>query len=481
MAKQANTLSLGTDNIGSLLWRYAAPAIIAMASNSIYHIIDSIFVGHGVGGAAIAGMAITMPIMNIAAAFGAMVGVGAAARMSIRLGEGNMQAAEKTLANAVMLNFGLGLVLMVTMLTFLDPILHLFSGGKASPETLQHARDFMKIILLGNMTQHMYLGLNEQIRASGYPQKSMRIILTAVAMNLILNPLFIFKFEMGIKGSALATVISQAIAFTITFSHFCSSSSFVRFRRAAFVFDWKIVKAIISIGLAPFMVNICASMVAAFVNTALLRYGGMGAHDVVKSAGSADIYVGAYGIANRVVMLLIMVIQGLNQGMQPIVGFNYGAKQYDRVRKALFMTIGCGMAISALGFLCCQLFPETIAQMFVDSGKGGDEALMIAAAAQAMRLIVIMFPLVGFQIVAAAFFQYIGHAKLAIFVSMTRQMIFLLPLLWIIPRYLGATGVWISMPIADCASITLAAILLTKELKRLREKESLLMSDRHYR
>ena len=327
----------------------------------------------------------------------------------------------------------------------------------------------------------MYLGLNEQIRASGYPQKSMRIILTAVAMNLILNPLFIFKFEMGIKGSALATVISQAIAFTITFSHFCSSSSFVRFRRAAFVFDWKIVKAIISIGLAPFMVNICASMVAAFVNTALLRYGGMGVHDVVKSAGSADIYVGAYGIANRVVMLLIMVIQGLNQGMQPIVGFNYGAKQYDRVRKALFMTIGCGMAISTLGFLCCQLFPETIAQMFVDSGKGGDEALMIAAAAQAMRLIVIMFPLVGFQIVAAAFFQYIGHAKLAIFVSMTRQMIFLLPLLWIIPRYLGATGVWISMPIADCASITLAAILLTKELKRLREKESLLMSDRHYR
>ena len=200
MAKQVNTLSLGTDNIGSLLWRYAAPAIIAMASNSIYHIIDSIFVGHGVGGAAISGMAITMPIMNIAGAFGAMVGVGAAARMSIRLGEGNMQAAEKTLANAVMLNFVLGLVLMVVMLTFLDPILHLFSGGNASTETLKHARDFMKIILLGNMTQHMYLGLNEQIRASGYPQKSMRIILTAVAMNLILNPLFIFKFGWGYQG-----------------------------------------------------------------------------------------------------------------------------------------------------------------------------------------------------------------------------------------------------------------------------------------
>ena len=187
MAKQANTLSLGTDNIGSLLWRYAAPAIIAMASSSLYHIADSIFVGHGVGGAAIAGMAITMPIMNIAGAFGAMVGVGAAARMSIRLGEGNMQAAEKTLANAVMLNFVLGLALMTIMLTFLDPILNLFSGGKASAETLVYARDYMRVILLGNMTQHMYLGLNEQIRASGYPQKSMRIILTAVAVNLVLD------------------------------------------------------------------------------------------------------------------------------------------------------------------------------------------------------------------------------------------------------------------------------------------------------
>ena len=469
MAKQANTLSLGTDNIGSLLWRYAAPAIIAMASNSIYHIIDSIFVGHGVSGAAIAGMAITMPIMNIAGAFGAMVGVGAAARMSIRLGEGNMQAAEKTLANAVMLNLILGFALMAFMLIFLDPILQLFSGGNASAETIGYARDFMRIILLGNMTQHMYLGLNEQIRASGYPQKSMRIILTAVALNLCLNPLFIFKFGWGIKGSALATVISQAVSFLIASSHFCQKSSFVRFRRAAFVLDWKIIKAIISIGLAPFMVNICASLVAAFVNTALLKYGGTGVHDVVQTThASADIFVGAYGIANRVVMLLIMVIQGLNQGMQPIVGYNFGAKQYDRVRKALYMTIGCGMTISTLGFLACQIFPEGIASLFVDSAKGGDETLMIAAASQAMRIIVTMFPLVGFQIVAAAFFQYIGHAKLAIFVSMTRQMLFLLPLLWIIPRYMGATGVWMSMPIADCASITLAAILLYRELKRLR-------------
>jgi Na+-driven multidrug efflux pump len=210
-------------------------------------------------------------------------------------------------------------------------------------------------------------------------------------------------------------------------------------------------------------------MVAAFINSALLRYGGTGRYDIIAAeAGAGDVYVGAYGIVNRVVLLVIMVIQGLNQGMQPIVGFNYGAKQYDRVRKALYMTIACGMTISTLGFLACQLFPEGIAHAFVDSARGGDESLMIAAAAQGMRLIVILFPIVGFQIVAAAFFQYIGHAKLAIFVSMTRQLIFLLPLLWIIPRYLGATGVWISMPIADCASTTLAVILLLRELKKLR-------------
>ncbi|MBQ7856792.1 MAG: MATE family efflux transporter [Alistipes sp.] len=467
-SKTVNTLSLGTDSIGSLLMRYATPAIISMASSSLYHIIDSIFVGHGVGGAAIAGMAITMPIMNIASAFGAMVGVGAAARMSIRLGEGNMAAAEKTLGNAVMLNLILGAIIMTVMLTFLDPILHLFSGGRASEQTIGYAREFMQIIMVGNIFQHMYLGLNEQIRASGYPRKSMYVILTAVAINLVLNPLFIFEFGWGIKGSAAATVISQFIAFLITFAHFCSPSSFIRFRRQAFTLDGKIVWAILSIGLAPFMVNICASMVAAFVNGALLKFGGTGEWDVVRTAGSGDLYVGAYGIVNRVVLLLIMVIQGLNQGMQPIVGYNYGAKNYVRVRKALFMTIACGVTIATLGFLLGQFIPESIARLFVDNGKGMDEQMMVDAATQGLRLVVALFPLVGFQIVAGAFFQYIGRAKLAIFMSMTRQLIFLLPLLWILPRSLGAVGVWVSMPIADCASIVLATIFLVRELRRMR-------------
>lgn len=465
------TLSLGTDNIGKLLFNYATPAIIAMASSSLYHLIDSAFVGHGVGGAAIAGMAVTMPIMNIGSAFGAMVGVGAGARISLRLGEGNKAAAEKTLCNAVILNIIIGFTIMALMLTFLDPILLLFSGGRASAETLEYARDFMRIILLGNVTMHLYLGMNDMIRASGNPRKSMAIMLTSVAVNLMLNPLFIFKFGWGIKGSAAATVISQFIAFLIALSHFCSKKSFLRFKREAFHFDWKIVGNILSIGLAPFLMNICASTVAAFVNTAMLRYGGMGIHDIVtREHGAADLYVGAYGIVNRVALLFVMVVQGLNQGMQPIVGYNYGAKNYDRVRKAVFLTIGCGVAIATLGFVLGETIPHIIARGFVDSAKGGNEQLLVDIASQGLRLVLTVFPLVGFQIVVGGFFQYIGKAPLAIFVSLTRQLLFLLPLLWILPRSLGAYGVWISMPIADTASIILATILFVWQIRKISKK-----------
>ena len=467
MSKPA-TLSLGTDNIGKLLFKYATPAIIAMASSSLYHLIDSAFVGHGVGGDAIAGMAITMPIMNIGAAFGAMVGIGAGARISLRLGEGNKAAAEKTLCNAVILNVIIGFTIMAVMLTFLDPILNLFSGGKASAETLTYAKEFMQIILLGNVTMHLYLGLNDMIRASGNPRKSMAIMLTSVAVNLALNPLFIFVFEWGIRGSAAATVISQMVAFSIALSHFCSKNTFLRFKREAFHFDWKIVGNILSIGLAPFLMNLCASMVAAFVNRAMLQYGGMGIDDIVsREQGGADLYVGAYGIVNRVVLLFIMIVQGLNQGMQPIVGYNYGAKNYDRVRKVVYLTIACGMVIATLGFALGELMPDLIARAFVDSTKGGNEQLMVAAASQGMRLILVMFPLVGFQIVVGGFFQYIGKAPLAIFMSLTRQLLFLIPLLWVLPRNLGAYGVWISMPIADAASILLALILFVWQMRKI--------------
>lgn len=469
---KSTTLSLGTDNIGKLLLSYATPSIIAMASSSLYHIADSAFVGHGVGGAAIAGMAITMPIMNIGAAFGAMVGIGAGARISLRLGEGNKRAAEKTLANAVLLNVVIGLTIMVLMLTFLDEVLILFSGGRASAETLDYARQYMQIILCGNVITHLYLGMNDMVRASGYPLRSMGIMLTAVTLNLLLDALFIFKFGWGIQGAAWATVLAQATAFLVATAHFSSKHSFIHFKREAFHFDVKIIGSILSIGLAPFLMNICASMVAAFVNSAMLRYGGLGPHDIVsREAGAADLYVGAYGIANRVALLFIMVVQGLNQGMQPIVGYNYGARNYGRVRKALFTTIGVGVTIATLGFLSAQIFPDFIARIFIDETKGGDGELMIRAAAQGLRLMTIMFPLVGFQIVVGGFFQYIGKAPLAITTSLTRQLLFLVPLLWTLPRSLGAYGVWISMPIADAASILLAFSFFIWQMRKLRREE----------
>ena len=454
----SKTLSLGSDNIGKLLFNYATPAIIAMTSSSLYHLIDSAFVGHGVGGAAIAGMAITMPIMNIGSAFGAMVGVGAGARISLRLGEGNKAAAEKTLCNAVILNIVIGFTIMAVMLGFLDEILVLFSGGKASAETLAYAKDFMQIILLGNVTMHLYLGMNDMIRSSGNPRKSMVIMLTSVAINLILNPLFIFVFKWGIQGSAAATVIAQFVSFLIALSHFCSKKSFLHFKREAFHVDWKIIGNILSIGLAPFLMNICASIVVAFVNTAMLKYGG------------ADLYVSAYGIVNRIALLFIMVVQGLNQGMQPIVGYNYGAKNYARVRKAVYMTICCGVAFASIGFILGQTIPDVIARAFIDSNNG-DDRLIVDAAAQGLRIVLAVFPLVGFQVVVGGFFQYIGKAQLAILMSLTRQLLFLLPLLWLLPRQLGAHGVWISMPIADTASIILAFVLFVWQIRKIKQQE----------
>ena len=515
MAKSV-TQSLGTDNIGKLLFNYATPAIIAMASSSLYHLVDSAFVGHGVGGAAIAGMAITMPIMNIGAAFGAMVGIGAGARISLRLGEGNKAAAEKTLCNAVILNVIIGFTIMALMLTFLDEILLLFSGGRASADTLQHAREFMQIILLGNVTMHLYLGMNDMIRSSGNPRKSMAIMLTSVAVNLMLNPLFIFKFGWGIRGSAAATVISQFIAFLIALSHFCSKKSFLRFKREAFHFDWKIVGNILSIGLAPFLMNICASAVVAIINNSMSYYGGN------------DLYAGAFGLVNRVVLLFIMVVQGLNQGMQPIVGYNYGAKNYARVRKVVYMTICCGVAIATFGFVLGQTMPGNIARAFVDLKKEqvnqtlaqvvepaavvdsvkittsqpmeivgnlpatdsivvatsevaatkdsslSYEARMVDEASKGMRIVLLLFPLVGFQIVVGGFFQYIGKAKLAIFMSLTRQLLFLIPLLLVLPDKYGTYGVWISMPIADAASIILALILFIWQIRKIGRMDSLL-------
>ena len=470
-----NTISLGTDSLGKLLARYSIPAIIAMTSSSLYHIIDSIFIGHGVGGAAISGMAVTLPIMNIASAFGAMVGVGAAARISIRLGEGNKRAAEDTLGNAVLLNIVLGVSIMLVFLLFLDPILIFFSGGEASAETLDYARRFMRILMFGNIITHLYLGLNEQLRASGYPRKAMFIMLLSIGLCTILNPLFIFGFGWGIEGSAIATVIAQSISLMVQIHHYTSKGSFLCFHRRSLRFKRNIVTAILSIGMAPFLLNLCASFVTRFMNTALLKYGGTGAMDVVSAltfdGNVGDVYVGAYGIMNRVILFFIMVANGFNQGMQPIIGYNYGAKQYGRVIKVLKYAIICASCVTTLAFLIGIFLPNQVAAAFVDSSHSAADMAMVDVVAQGLSIAVLLFPLVGFQIVAGGFFQYIGRAPLAMFLSTTRQLLFLLPLLLTLaPRY-GALGAWAAMPIADAASVVVAATLITLQIRKLRKME----------
>lgn len=429
-----------------MLKRYAIPAIIAMSSSSLYNIIDSIFIGHGVGPLAISGLAIAMPLMNLGAAFGTLVGVGASSLISIRLGQGNKQRAFLILSNAIMLNICIGLVFTLLGLIFLDDILYFFG---ASENTMPYARDFMHIILLGNVITHLFMGMNEILRASGYPKKAMGIMLTAIAIIICLNPLFIFGFGWGVRGSAWATIIGQSVALVLEFVHYLNKKHFLYIKRGTFRFIGTIVRKVLSIGLAPFLLNVCASVVVIFINTALKRTGG-------------DLYIGAYGIVNRVLMLFVMIVSGLNQGMQPIVGYNYGARQFGRVIHTLKLTVICAVCVTSAGFLACHFFPALIAGIFTD------DSTLIAATIEGLRISLLAFPVVGFQIVSSGFFQYIGKPKKAILLSMTRQMLFLVPLLAILPGIYGTSGVWGSMPIADFLSALLAGVLLYFQLRMMR-------------
>ena len=416
--------------------------------------IDSIFIGHGVGPLAISGLALTMPLMNLAAAFGAMVGVGSAALTSIRLGQGNKLAAEHILGNVLLLNVTMGLMFTFLGLYFLDDLLYLFG---ASESTVGYARDFMRVILAGNIVTHIYFGLNHQLRVSGYPRKSMMIMLISVGVNVVLAWLFIFVFGWGIKGSALATVLAQTVSLCIQIAHFSDPSHFIHFKSGIFRFRWDIVRNIIGIGMAPFFIQSCACVVVILINNAMRDHGG-------------DLSIGAYGIVNRVAFIFVMVVMGLNQGMQPIVGYNYGAGKYDRVIKVLWMTVGWATLIMSAGFAVSELFPYAVVRLFVSEDGGGDAVALIDMAAHGLKIIMMMFPVVGFQIVAGNFFQFIGKAKRAILMSVTRQMLFIVPLLLVLPERWGTDGVWYSMPIADGVSVLLAAVLLVLQLRKFRRE-----------
>lgn len=456
MSSQDSPLSLGTDSISKLLFRYAMPAIIAQVAASLYNIVDSIFVGQGVGPLAITGLALTMPMMNLSAAFGAMVGAGSAALTSIRLGQGNKAAAENILGNVVLLNVVLGMAIMLFGLVYIDELLYFFG---ASDQTLPYAREYMRIILYGNTITHLFHGLNNMLRVAGYPNKAMTITIISVMLNAVLDALFILGLDWGIAGSAWATVLSQTVSLVLLFAHFMRRDSFLRFHREAFHFHWDLVKGITTIGMAPFMIQTCACVVVILVNTTLQRYGG-------------DLSIGAYGIANRVAFLFTMVVLGFTQGMQPIVGYNYGARKYDRALKTMWLTVGWSVATTTLGFLVCEIFPHQVVGMFVSEDGSGDATALIDASVKGLRILVAMLPIVGFNIVAGNFFQHIGKPKRAILLSVSRQMLFIVPLLFFLPPIYGVDGVWYAIPIADFVSTALAAVLLLLQIRKLRQNPS---------
>lgn len=445
--KQSSPLTLGTEDIKKLLFRYALPAIVAMTAASLYNMMDSIFIGQGVGALAISGLAVTLPLMNVAAAFGSLVGVGAAALVSLRLGQKDMDGANHILGNVIMLNIIIGLGMTLIALPFLDDML-LFFG--ASENTLPYARDYMKVILYGNIITHLYLGLNNVLRASGYPNKAMVAMLASVVINCGLNALFIFVFEWGIAGAAWATIVAQVMALMIELFHFMDKRRLLHFQKGILKLQRKVVNDILSIGMSPFLMNLCSCLVIIIINKSLNEHGG-------------DMAVGAYGIVNRIGFLFFMIVMGLNQGMQPIAGYNFGAKRYDRVMKVLKYTIFCATVLTTSGFLLSQIFPFQVATMFTR------EEDLINLSAEGLRIVFCLFPIVGFQMVTANFFQSIGMPKKAIFLSLSRQLLFLIPFLIIFPRHWGTTGVWMSMPAADLVSSLVTAAVLFDQMRRFRK------------
>jgi len=379
--------------------------------------------------------------MNLSAAFGTLVGVGASALMSLRLGQKDYETANKILGNVLVLNLILGLSYTVGVLLFLDHIL-LFFG--ASSETLPYARDFMFVITLGNVVTHMYFGLNALMRATGNPKRSMYATIFSVIINIILAPLFIFVFKWGIRGAALATVIAQTSMLIWQLSYFRNRQNYIHFQDGSFRLKRKIVTDSMSIGLAPFLMNTAGSIIIIVINQNLIKHGG-------------DLAVGAFGIINRVAALFAMVVFGLTQGMQPIAGYNFGAKQFDRVNTVMKLTVLLATAVMMVGFLISEIFPHAVAAAFTT------EEELINIVVPGLRIVMILFPIVGFQMVASTFFQSIGMAGKAIFLSLTRQVLFLLPCLLILPSIFGIKGVWYSMPAADLAASILAAYLLVSQ------------------
>lgn len=440
------TKQLGEESVGKLLWKFSIPAIVGMLVNALYNIIDRIFVGKGVSELAITATTIAFPIMNIIMAFGMLIGIGAAATVSIKLGQQSKKEAEHILGNAFVLIIISSILVTTIGLMFLEPILK-FLG--ASEQVLPLAKDFTTIILYGVILQNVGFGLNNIIRSEGNPKIAMITMLMGSILNTIFNPIFIFVLHLGIKGSALATIVSQSVCSVWVISYFMGKKSNLKLTKENMKLNMHIVNQIFSIGLSPFLMQAAASVINIVLNNDLAVCGG-------------DKAIAAMGIINSVAMLILMPIFGINQGSQPIIGYNYGAKSFERVKKALKLAISAATSICIVGFALVQLFPKAIINVFSNA-----DLELINIGSNGIRIFLAMLPIIGFQIVSSNYFQAVGKAKISIFLSLSRQVIVLLPLLVILPRFLNLTGVWMAGPTADLISSFITALLLIRELRHL--------------
>jgi len=446
MDNRQSTLELGTKPVGRLLTQYALPAIVAMTASSLYNIIDRAFIGQMVGPEAIAGLGITFPFMNLSAAFGAAVGVGASTCISVKLGQRDYKTAQRLLGNTVTLDLVVGFLFMVVCLLFLDPILRFFG---ASDVTLPYAREFMIVILLGNMITHMYFGMNAVLRAAGKPRHAMYATLFTVGMNILLIIVFVWWFRWGIRGAALATVTSQTMAMCWQMWVFSDKKELLHLRKGIYKLKKALVSNIIAIGISPFLMNVTACVIVIFMNNQFVRYGG-------------DMAVGAYSIANSVVMMFFMFVMGMIQGMQPIVGYNYGAENYQRMFRCLWLTIAAATTILLVGWGLSMLFPREIARIFTT------DQTLISLAARGIQIDMLVFFVVGSQAVITNFFQCIGKVKVSIFLSLSRQLFLLLPMAYVFPMWWDLDGVWFSMPASDFGSFAMTIPMLIWYMNKLK-------------
>ena len=443
----SRTTELGTAPVHKLLWKYALPAIIAMTATSLYNIVDTIYIGHGCGALALGALTVAKPFMDICAAFGSLVGVGASSLLAIYLGEKDYERANRVLGNVIVMNIILSAIVMAVGLIWLDPILMAFGASEA---TLLYAHEYMEIILYGNVLTHIYFGLNAMLRSAGHPRFSMTATIVAVIINIILDPIFIFGLDMGVRGAALATVISQAVAVVWQLTKFMDKNELVRFHRGIWRLNRHITLRALAIGMSPFLYNIAHCFVVIIINNQLKNFGG-------------DMAIASYGVINRLTFVFAMMVMGLNQGMQPIAGYNYGAKQFDRVLKSFYLTCAYATGVMGIVFVLGECFPELMTRMFTHDVE------LIAQTVRPMRIVCSTMLIIGFQMVTGNLFTSVGKAGKAIFLSLTRQVLYLIPLVLWLPTIFAdpIDGVWWSIPISDTISAVTAIIVLLASRRKL--------------